>query len=310
MITTPSKSLLLLLLNTAPSVAFAFGSMNNNRRIIRSIGVGGITSATRTAIPPINTALGAFSLAELSADAAVDLSPVSAAAGSAAEVLPDAFVDLLPDAFTDILPDFFTDSLGFLFEDGTAAASKFLVNFPFEVIPSEIVTNSLLPEAVVNNPAAVEAEMLTDGSHVFMDFPFLFNFSRLRLRYAQVFGRILLMTIGLLPNSAFTLEEWTIQFLLLAVNLRPVFRSMKLFFRIRSVRCDDTDDDHNVDNSVVVAGGEYQQHEFSPIKKMTTKKDADVDLFEQQQQLDNPVVVAFTELATTNNANNANATRI
>ena len=97
--------------------------------------------------------------------------------------------------------------------------------------------------AIATNPD-VEAEVLSDGSHAFMDFPFLFGSGnsnnnggskKLRMRYAQVLGRLMVIAVGFLPQHGFHHpEELVIQLLLLGLNLKPIVRSMRLYNCIKN----------------------------------------------------------------------------
>jgi len=84
----------------------------------------------------------------------------------------------------------------------------------------------------------VQAKVLSGGSHALMDFPSIFNKpSKLRMRYAQVIGRVMIIGIGLLPNHGFSKEEMAVQLFLLGVSIKPVIRSIKLYRCIASAQC-------------------------------------------------------------------------
>ena len=84
----------------------------------------------------------------------------------------------------------------------------------------------------------IQAQVLSDGSHALMDFPDLFNKpSKLKMRYAQVIGRLMIIGIGLLPNHEFHSEEMAFQLVLLGLSMKPVIRSIKLYICITSDKC-------------------------------------------------------------------------
>ena len=87
----------------------------------------------------------------------------------------------------------------------------------------------------------VGAQVLSDGSHAVMDFPNVFNpkLSKLKIRYAQVIGRLMILGIGFLPHHGFQPEELTVQLFLLGVSMKPVMRSIKLYRCIASSKCID-----------------------------------------------------------------------
>ena len=86
----------------------------------------------------------------------------------------------------------------------------------------------------------VLAHVLNDGSHALLDFPFFFNNpSKLRMRYAQLAGRLMVIGIGLLPNHGFHAEEMAIQLFLLGVSMKPIIRSIKLYQCIALSKCID-----------------------------------------------------------------------
>ena len=68
----------------------------------------------------------------------------------------------------------------------------------------------------------VEAEVLTDISHVMMDFAVFFTPSRSLLRCLSVVGRILVLSADYLPDHAVHPEELAVQLFLLAASLSNV----------------------------------------------------------------------------------------
>merc|ERR1719148_260815 len=100
-----------------------------------------------------------------------------------------------------------------------------------------------------------QAEVLSDSSFALCEYPtFLpdLKTNKLRIRVAQVLGRILIIDISLLPGHTFHPEELAIQLFLLGASMDPIIRSITLFRAIASVRCttdgctidfDDLDDD-------------------------------------------------------------------
>jgi hypothetical protein len=91
----------------------------------------------------------------------------------------------------------------------------------------------------------VQAQFLSDSSHVLMDIPEVLRFekknelpdflkkvktpSKLQMRYANVLGRIMILGIGFLPNHGYSPEEMAVQLLLLGVSMKPVIRSIQLY---------------------------------------------------------------------------------
>jgi len=77
-------------------------------------------------------------------------------------------------------------------------------------------------------------QILSDASYVVMDVPTFFphmKISKLRLRYAQVLGRLMIIGITLLPNHIHQVhyEEMAVQLFLLSISMKPIIRSMQLF---------------------------------------------------------------------------------
>merc|ERR1712238_74391 len=75
-------------------------------------------------------------------------------------------------------------------------------------------------------------QVLTDASYVVMDphkfFPDI-KISKLRMQYAQVFGRMMILGTSFLPHHGVHPEEMAVQLFLLSVSMKPIMRSMKLY---------------------------------------------------------------------------------
>jgi len=85
-----------------------------------------------------------------------------------------------------------------------------------------------------------QAEVLSDSSFALCEYPtFLpdMKTSKLRIKVAQVLGRILIIGISLLPGHTFHPEELAIQLFLLGGSIQPLIRSMKLLRKIQAVQC-------------------------------------------------------------------------
>merc|ERR1712238_128031 len=80
----------------------------------------------------------------------------------------------------------------------------------------------------VANPTQV----LTDASYVVMDpnkfFPDI-KISKLRMQYAQVFGRLMVMGTTFLPHHGVHPEELAVQLFLLSVSMKPIIRSVQFY---------------------------------------------------------------------------------
>eukprot|EP00751_Fragilariopsis_kerguelensis_P016997 CAMPEP_0170848366 /NCGR_PEP_ID=MMETSP0734-20130129/9333_1 /TAXON_ID=186038 /ORGANISM="Fragilariopsis kerguelensis, Strain L26-C5" /LENGTH=214 /DNA_ID=CAMNT_0011217757 /DNA_START=113 /DNA_END=757 /DNA_ORIENTATION=- len=77
-------------------------------------------------------------------------------------------------------------------------------------------------------------QVLTDFSYVLFDphkfFPTV-KISKLRMRYAQVFGRLMILGTSVLPHHHGIIhpEEMAVQLYLLSVSMKPILRSMELY---------------------------------------------------------------------------------
>jgi len=84
-------------------------------------------------------------------------------------------------------------------------------------------------------------QVLTDASYVVMDpnkfFPDI-KISKLRMQYAQVFGRLMVMGTTFLPHHGVHPEELAVQLFLLSVSMKPIIRSVQLYKCITSAKGD------------------------------------------------------------------------
>lgn len=84
----------------------------------------------------------------------------------------------------------------------------------------------------------IQAEILSDISNVIMNaavfVPNLKTTQRLRMKCLEVVGRMLVLTIGVLPHHQMNTEELLVQLFLLGVNMKPILRSIQLFRCISS----------------------------------------------------------------------------
>jgi len=84
-------------------------------------------------------------------------------------------------------------------------------------------------------------QVLSDASYVVMDpnkfFPDM-KISKLRMRYAQVFGRLMILGTSFLPHHGVHPEELAVQLFLLSVSMKPIIRSVKLYNCISSNKGD------------------------------------------------------------------------
>mmetsp|Transcript_19110 Transcript_19110/g.20569 ORF Transcript_19110/g.20569 Transcript_19110/m.20569 type:complete len:224 (+) Transcript_19110:111-782(+) len=82
-------------------------------------------------------------------------------------------------------------------------------------------------------------QLLTDASYVVMDpnkfFPDI-KVSKLRMQYAQVFGRLMVLGTTFLPHHGVHPEELAVQLFLLSVSMKPIIRSVQLYKCITSAK--------------------------------------------------------------------------
>jgi len=84
-------------------------------------------------------------------------------------------------------------------------------------------------------------QVLTDASYVVMDpnkfFPDI-KISKLRMQYAQVFGRLMVIGTTFLPHHGVHPEELAVQLFLLSVSMKPIIRSVQLYNCMTSAKGD------------------------------------------------------------------------
>ena len=97
---------------------------------------------------------------------------------------------------------------------------------------SEIVVDTL--DSVINVPITlpnvnpdVEAEVLTDMSHVALDFTGFFKPSRASYLVFAVLGRLLLITADYIPDHTVSPEELAVQMFLLGTNVNALVTSIR-----------------------------------------------------------------------------------
>jgi len=105
--------------------------------------------------------------------------------------------------------------------------------------PTDIGDAATLLSLKVNGAKAMAThtsptQVLTDFSYVLFDphkfFPTV-KISKLRMRYAQVFGRLMILGTSVLPHHHGIIhpEEMAVQLYLLSVSMKPILRSMELY---------------------------------------------------------------------------------
>jgi len=100
---------------------------------------------------------------------------------------------------------------------------------------------SMKVDAVKGASAAMggPTQILTDASYVVMDpnkfFPDI-KVSKLRMQYAQVFGRLMILGTTFLPHHGVHPEELAVQLFLLSVSMKPIIRSVQLYKCITSAK--------------------------------------------------------------------------
>uniref|UniRef100_A0A7S4ACN0 Uncharacterized protein n=1 Tax=Pseudo-nitzschia australis TaxID=44445 RepID=A0A7S4ACN0_9STRA len=122
--------------------------------------------------------------------------------------------------------------------DFTDASSLLLVKFDSKKLGVGVLAKktSMIPRT----NADITAQVLNDTSHVLMDFPSIFQKTkqpRLRMRYAQVMGRVLVLGTSLLPHHGVCVEETVVQLFLLGLSMKPIIRSIKLYRCIADSKC-------------------------------------------------------------------------
>lgn len=133
----------------------------------------------------------------------------------------------------------------------------------------------------------IEGEVITDTAIALCDYAtFLpdMKTSKLRIKYAQVIGRILFIDVSLLPGHTFHPEELAIQLFLLGGSIQPIIRSIQLFRCRRTADCRDVEEcalDYDDD-----LGSDYDDdceltYTFIDIEnKKDNNDDHDMDAFE------------------------------
>jgi len=100
---------------------------------------------------------------------------------------------------------------------------------------------SMKVDAVRGASAAMggPTQILTDASYVVMDPNKFFpdrKVSKLRMQYAQVFGRLMVLGTTFLPHHGVHPEEMAVQLFLLSVSMKPIIRSVQLYKCITSAK--------------------------------------------------------------------------
>jgi hypothetical protein len=88
--------------------------------------------------------------------------------------------------------------------------------------------SSMAPTTRSSTMLSPEVEVLTDMSHMVMDFSGFFGPSKSLLRLCSVLGRILIIGADYLPDHNVHPEELVIQLVLLAINLSDVVKAVLL----------------------------------------------------------------------------------
>merc|ERR1712161_160898 len=100
---------------------------------------------------------------------------------------------------------------------------------------------SMKVDAVRGAMSSGPSQILTDASYVVMDpnkfFPDI-KVSKLRMQYAQVFGRLMVLGTTFLPHHGVHPEELAVQLFLLSVSMKPIIRSVQLYHCITSAKGD------------------------------------------------------------------------
>jgi len=134
----------------------------------------------------------------------------------------------------------------------------------------------------------IEGEVITDTAIALCDYATFLpdvKTSKLRIKYAQVIGRILFIDVGLLPGHTFHPEELAIQLFLLGGSMQPIIRSIQLFRCRRAADCRD-DEECALDYDDDDLGSDYDgdcesKCTFIDIEnKKDNNDDHDMDAFE------------------------------
>uniref|UniRef100_A0A7S4ACD2 Uncharacterized protein n=1 Tax=Pseudo-nitzschia australis TaxID=44445 RepID=A0A7S4ACD2_9STRA len=90
------------------------------------------------------------------------------------------------------------------------------------------------------NNEDVAAQVLSDISHALVDFYPIFKKAKqpkLRMRYAQLVGRIITLGITMMPHHGVCPEDAAFQLYLLGASTKPIIRSIKLYKCIADAKC-------------------------------------------------------------------------
>lgn len=125
--------------------------------------------------------------------------------------------------------------------DIVGASSILLAKFDAKSVGAGLLAKKSGAAKAATMSSDLTAQVLGDSSHLLMDFPeVVFKKQKkmsLKVRYAQVLGRLMILGIGLLPNHGFHAEETAVQLFLLGVSLKPVIRSIQLYKCVASKKC-------------------------------------------------------------------------
>ena len=110
-----------------------------------------------------------------------------------------------------------------------AAAGGLMDPLQFAPLPSSpFVDATAVPSSPIHTEAPqgvsveLETEVLTDVSHVVLDFSSFLTPSKSVLRLCSVVGRVLILSVDYLPDHRINPEELAIQLFLLAVSLKDI----------------------------------------------------------------------------------------
>ena len=106
-------------------------------------------------------------------------------------------------------------------------AKIFAAGLPAKILIMKDATgaSSSLLELTNYADPELQAELLLDFSHIFLDFTAFIKTSGTALKYAQVIGRISFIMIGFLPDHNFHPEEMALQVFLLGLSIQKIIAS-------------------------------------------------------------------------------------
>ncbi|MGK3762240.1 MAG: hypothetical protein ACI8RD_014558 [Bacillariaceae sp.] len=109
------------------------------------------------------------------------------------------------------------------------SAKIFAAGLPAKILIMKDATGASSSLFELSNYAdpELQAELLLDFSHVFLDLVVFIKTSGTVLNYAQVIGRISFIMIGFLPNHDFHPEEMALQVFLLGLSIQKIIASHK-----------------------------------------------------------------------------------